>query len=292
MMADSAPEFATFWRGCLSPLEAACLTSYARRGYRLVVFSYELLDLPEGIEAADARDIAAVETSTRFIFNGRPNLSHFTDYFRYQLFSKTNFVWVDADMLLLRPIAPAFERDVIALERSDSVCGAIMRLAPGARLTTLIEKTESKMDHDLLWGETGPKLLTSVFGIERVQANAFQPEIFFPIGDRDVWKILLPEYREECEVRAQKAIGLHLWNNIIDQIGYWKELAPPEGSFLRALFVADGSEKLFRDAYPVSIMRQNVENFRLRKSGEDLGIKQITRQILPSINRTWKYYHK
>ena len=55
------------------------------QGYRITLYSYEpLTGVPEGVETADARAIAPEASASRFIYNGRADLSHFSDYFRYQ----------------------------------------------------------------------------------------------------------------------------------------------------------------------------------------------------------------
>jgi hypothetical protein len=43
---------------------------------------------------------------------------------------------------------------------------------------------------------------------------------------------------------------------------------------------------LFKDTYPVEVMRAMVTNWRFRKSGGDIGVVKLARQILPSIVRT------
>ena len=79
---------------------------------------------------------------------------------------------------------------------------------------------------------------------------------------------------------------MHLWNNVLVQLGYWKDIAPPEDSFLWRVWDEQGLLHLFKATYPVDIMRQMVRNYRLRKSGADIGILQSSRQLLPSLGRT------
>ncbi|WP_428374968.1 hypothetical protein [Lichenicoccus sp.] len=283
--------FATFWKGALSPMEAACLLSYTKRGYPLTLFSHATVDVPEGVILRDAGEIVDESYTRRFIYDGKPNLSHFTDYFRYNLFKKTDQIWVDADMVLLRSFSEVLPPLVLAKERRSSVCGAIMRLPRGAKLDLLIERAEAAMDRNLIWGETGPILLTKVFG-RGLMNEAYSPGRFFAIPHDDFWKAFLPEYANECAAVTEDAWGLHLWNNIVDRLGIWKKHAPPVGSFLHVHFQSDGVLELFDEPYPVAIMRQMIENFRLRKSGGDLGIKGLLKQAVPSVERTIRHYKK
>lgn len=287
------PSFATFWAGeALSAYERACLASFATHRHRIVLYAYDPVSgVPDGVEVRDAAEVAPRDATSRFIFRGQANLSHFSDYFRYRLFERTPHVWVDADMLLVRRLDLPLGPKVLARERPDSICGAIMRLDPAdPALARLLADTEAAMGRELIWGETGPLLLTKVYGREALLSGSHPPRRFFPIPHDDFWMVLLPEHRAHCEAACADAYGVHLWNNIVDRLGVWKELAPPEGSFLSDRFRELGSESFFRDAYPAHVMRQMVENWVLRKTGQDLGIRKLSAQILPSVRRTLRHY--
>ena len=291
-MQDQRLTFATFWSGeQLSAFECACLRSLAVRGYPVHLYSFDqIANVPAGIALRDAAEIAPPESVRRFLYAGKPNLSHYSDYFRYLLFRKTPHIWIDADMLLLRPLDIALKGTLLAREREDSICGAIMRLDnTRPELDRLIASTEAAMDRELKWGETGPGLITKIFGRSATFGDAFAPQFFFPITHDDFWKAFLPEYRGECEQLCAEAFGVHLWNNIVDRLGVWKMLAPPPGSFLANRFEQDGSLGFFAGTYPEKVMRAMVENWRLRQDGSALGIGNLSRQLLPSIGRTVRH---
>ena len=290
----SDPKFATFWEGGFSPMEIACIASYRRHGYDIVIYSYTPLEgLPVGMSSEDASLIAPREAMKKFIFAGKPNLSHFSDYFRYLLFKKTDRIWVDADMLLLRPFDQALPQTLLAREWQPSICGAVMRIDRNdGHLDRLISATEAAAGKELLWGETGPLLLTREFGKAALLNQAFGAERFYAIDHDDFWKVFLPEYAAECRQRTAKSWGAHLWNNIVDALGYWKDVAPPKHSFLADSFEELDVMSSFKDVYPEAVMRRMINNFRLRKTGEDLGIRQLVTQIVPSVGRTIRHYRK
>ena len=89
-------------------------------------------------------------------------------------------------------------------------------------------------------------LLTKQFGQKALLGKAFGPERFYALDHDDFWKVFLPEFKDECEQRTEKSWGVHLWNNIVDSLGYWKKIAPPVGSFLHARFTEDDTIRLFR----------------------------------------------
>ena len=287
-------EFATFWQGELSPLEIACIRSFPRTGYPITVYSYcPISGLPDGVISANAEDIVPVEYLKRFIFDGKPNLSHFTDYFRYRLFQRTDSVWVDTDVLMIRDFTESLPATILARETQPVICGAFMRISRNdTHLDALVKATEALVDRELLWGQTGPLLLTKEFGKAALMRQAIAPERFYAIGFEDFWKVFLPEYAEECAAQTIGSWTIHLWNNIIDNLGFWKRLAPPEGSFLYEKLKEQSAIELFDAVYPEKIMQRIVDNFLFRKSGQDLGIKQLLTQIVPSARRTIRHYKK
>jgi hypothetical protein len=280
---------ATFWAGRQMPaLDRACLASFVSFGYAVTVYSFDRVEgLPAGVTLADAGAIVPPESVHAFIYGGTPNLSHFSDYFRYCLFAKTDHTWIDTDMLLLRPITVAADGDLFAKETDTGICGAIMRIGhDNPHLATLIRRTEQLMGSDLVWGATGPRLLNQVMGRAAVLQHAHPQSAFFPMHYDAFWKPFLPSCRDECERLCRDAFSVHLWNNIVVKMGVWKELAPPAGSFLHARLQQQGSLDLFRDTYPEAVMRNMASNWLLRKSGGDIGVIKLAKQVFPSLLRT------
>ena len=290
-MTEQRLSFASFWDGSnLSGYEAACISSFVAQGHSFTVYSYRAIEnLPAGVTLGDARDVTDEADLTRFLINGRANLSHFSDLFRYQLFERTDHAWVDLDMMALRPVDVSPTEDLLAKEDATSLCGAIMRLAgnPPA-LSTLIAKTKAMRDRDLVWGETGPRLLTSVFNRRDVFEKAHTPEFFFPIHYNDSWKMLLPEFKDECMQLCRSAFTVHLWNDRLVKIGLWKDYCPPVGSFLETHFRAYGCMDYFQGIYPERVMHNMVENWRMRCEGGDIGLGQWMRRAVPSAKLTYR----
>jgi len=282
--------FATFWAGrSLSGYEASCMASFVDQGYRLIAYSYEEIEnLPDGVEPADAASIVAPDNLRRFLIRGRPDLSHFSDLFRYRLFSLTPHIWVDADMMILRPLPEGAGDPLLAREDRGTIGGAIMRLdALNPELDELIGRTEALRDRDLYRGATGPELLTGTLTHDDLLGAAHPPELFFPIHHNDFWMAFLPEYREDCERMCEGASTVHLWNDRIVGLGIWKRLAPPEGSFLHACFLGSGSWQ-FDDVYPAEVMRALIYSWRVRCEGGAIGLGRWSRHMWPSLKMTMR----
>ena len=287
-------KFGTFWYGNkFSAFEYCCLQSVIDHGHEITVFNTDadsLGPVPPGVQLRSASEVVDPKSLGMFLIDGKPNMSHFSDYFRYKMFGATGLAWIDADMFMLADAAIPDGQNIFALEDEGSICGAILRItANDPSLKELIRQTEARMGRDLRWGETGPKLLTRVLGQDKVFALAHRPSEFFPIHYLDFWKMFLPEYTDECVAKCKNAKTVHLWNNIVDRLGFWKNMLPPEGSFLHGLFAKYASQAGFVTTYPTSATRKLVDNWLFRQNGGDLRAEALIKQMLPSLRRTLKH---
>ena len=276
--------FAAFWHGSpMTPFELACIESFTKWGNEVVVYSYDKISaLPKGVVNRDAREILSPEFLDKFKIAGKSSMAHYTDYFRYVMFTKTNHIWFDTDIILLREFDMDLKQPVIiGRETEDSICGAIMRLSKeDPRLQEVTKKCETFMDKTMKWGDTGPRLLTEVYGKDFV-SSALPPKVFYPVHFADYYKVFLPEFREECEKLCKEAYTLHLWNNLVVKTGMWKKIGPPKGSFLHSVFEKFDSQQSFIDFYPETVMRTLIDNVMYKG-----GIKTLMRLIFPSIKNT------
>lgn len=102
---------ATFWDGTLDRLRQLCLTSQAAAGHRVTVYSFEAIkNLPRGVSNGDAATIMprAFAEKLRPVgadaqWSGLTRIQ-FSDFFRMRLLSERKGIWVDADVLLLKPL--------------------------------------------------------------------------------------------------------------------------------------------------------------------------------------------
>ncbi len=282
------PHFATFWHGGdPSPYEAACLASFASYGYGVDVFSFRpLKDLPPGVANRDAHEVVDEGAVGAFLVEGKPDLSHFSDYFRYMLFLTSSSIWIDSDMVCLRRFDDQLPENLFVREQDDSLCAAIMRIASDHPcLPVLIAQTEALMGKPLVWGATGPKLLTAYFGKTDILRRAEPPNRFYPVHYTEFWKVFHPAFRDECDTFCAGADTLHLWNNLVVRAGVWKKFGPPRGSYLAEVFERADCLKLFHELYPAEVMSRMLENY-IARDGAELGLKRIARLIVPGVRNT------
>ena len=250
---DCIRDVATFWHGpALAKLDIACLMSFVFAGYGVTVYGYEpIAGLPAEIEWRDAAGIVDRKYLTAFVVRGKPSIAHFSDLFRYALFTQSDAAWVDTDLFCIRRFDIPSAGNFLARETPTSINNAILRIDPQRPELRRIVADAMALGHgrEIPWGATGPILLTNTLGSEALQ-SALDSRFFFPVPWDAWWKPFLPSYRVECETQCADAYALHLWNNILERSGYWKDLAPPEGSYLHGLIERAGCLDLFDTVCP------------------------------------------
>ena len=256
-------EFASFWHGRLNPFAYACLSSFARAGASLRVFTYDPdLQMPPGVLLADARKICPDESLThRFIANGKPSLATFADMFRYRMMRQTGCCWVDTDMLCLSK--PAFENDGFVFCRQADAVGtslvnnAVLRLPPTSpALAELIAAGDAAIDVDQRWGAIGPFLLTPVLFKYNLTQHALDSHVCYPVEPEQYWKHFHPSYRDWVVNAAREASFVHLWSEAIAWTGYDFWACPPPGSYLHEAFErADALDRFYRVATEDEVLR-------------------------------------
>ena len=241
--------FATFWSGPLPALMRACLASFPANGAKLAFYAYEAPpDLPEGVELRDAREIC-LDLRERYLVDGRPSLAHFSDRFRYEMLTRTEFCWVDADIVALRP--QALDAAVIWGRQAEAkgkalINNAVLRLpSDDPVLADMLARARAAEGQDISWGAIGPYLLTELAEAHGRYGTAAPPEHFFPVAPDDFWRLFDPASRDAVTEAARDAELIHLWSELLRRVGYDFDAAPPPGSYLADLFADFGALGLF-----------------------------------------------
>ena len=107
----------------------------------------------------------------------------------------------------------------------------------------------------------GPILLTRILDKAGLREKAQPKERFYPFGVVNFWQLLLPVYRDKVVNETQNSWSVHLWNELYKQIGNWKQICPPEGSYLHMKAKELGCLDRFIAIYPESLMFNVVESW-------------------------------
>lgn len=233
------PTLNSLWIGDNLPLiEQICAHSMLHQGHRLRIFTYgPITGVPDGVEIADANTIVARDEILRYAKPGFKHRQMASNIFRYQMLARECGIWVDLDMLLLKPIAPT-RLPLFGLESADGINTAVLYLPPAHPLLASMlaftstpfpippfftprmkfglwrRKWAGQPVHaaDQPWGVFGPTALT-YFARRLGYTHLAQPKpVFYPIRYTNAHGPLTAGWNVKARLSAQ-TIGIHLWSH-------------------------------------------------------------------------------
>jgi hypothetical protein len=232
------PTIATLWIGDkLSWLEKLSLKSFGDFGHETVLYSYSpIFNAPEGVTLRDAADVFPGNEIIRHKKNGSPAIH--ADIWRLHLMQQTEYIWVDADVLCLRPF-DFKEPFVFGLEKPHLVCNAVLRLpADSETLIKLVDfisdpyaigawlKPEQQAElqaakergapvhySEQEWGLTGPAALSHYLKETGEWRYALPQTAFYPISFKDRNKMIMSKFNElvENDMLSPDTYSVHMW---------------------------------------------------------------------------------
>jgi len=222
----------SLWIGnTLSQLEKLSIQSFLDHGHQYHLYAYEdVADLPAGAVLKDANEI--LSASLIFQYSDRKTYAAFSNVFRYKLLLERGGIWVDTDVIGLRPVDLADEH-VFASELVkrrdgtgfDVIVSTCMIKAPigSAVMAHALQTSRSKDWNTVRWGELGPRLLAPVVAEQGMQRFVQPPAIFCPIGPLEWRRFIDPE---PPAVPAE-ACALHFLNEMWRREGQDKDAEFP-----------------------------------------------------------------
>ena len=140
------PAVVTFWHGPLDALRLTCLRSQVAAGHKVTVYSFDpIAALPDGVGNAEAEAILPHGFSEKL----RPpqpdgswrdwTILQFSDFFRMRLMAKRAGLWLDADVLLLKPVDLDSAKPYFAWERSRQLGNSVLYLPSNDLIVTAFE---------------------------------------------------------------------------------------------------------------------------------------------------------
>jgi len=235
-------EFCSFHDGpVLGALEKACVSSFLRHGHRLRLYSYDPLEVPEGVILADARRFVSAAERDAFFAVAPGRVSQFSNGFRYAMLYLQGGWWVDTDVLCIDAEMP--DGEVVLGWQSDStLCAshrarvgtAIMRLPAGHELARHAYDGWRANWGTEIWGATGPQLLTRLIEELHMLDHVMPFGSLFRLPWNDVLRLFDPTCAEEARMLLAGSSLLHLANSGLGFTGLRRNIIPPPGSALRS----------------------------------------------------------
>jgi hypothetical protein len=140
------PDVVTFWEGPLDALRRLCLRSQVEAGHRVTLYSFApITDLPDGVSNADAEAVLPRAFAERL----RPSAPdgawvgwtplQFSDFFRIRLMAEGLGLWLDADVLLLKPVEIDSAKPYFAWEKRRQLGNSVLYLPPDDPIVAAFE---------------------------------------------------------------------------------------------------------------------------------------------------------
>src|SRR6267154_2087732 len=140
------PEIVTFWHGPLDALRLTCLRSQVAAGHKVTVYSFEpIARLPDGVGNAEAEAILLHAFSEKLRPPGPDGvwrdwtILQFSDFFRMRLMAQGAGLWLDADVLLLKPVEIDPAKPYFAWERPRQLGNSVLYLPPDDSIVAAFE---------------------------------------------------------------------------------------------------------------------------------------------------------
>ncbi|GLR90189.1 hypothetical protein [Bradyrhizobium iriomotense] len=129
------PDIVTFWHGPMDALRQTCLRSQLASGHKVTVYSFDTIPgLPAGVDNAEAEAILPHVFSEK-LRPPQPDGSwrdwttlQFSDFFRMKLMAQRAGLWLDADVLLLKPVEIDPAKPYFAWERPRQLGNSVLYL--------------------------------------------------------------------------------------------------------------------------------------------------------------------
>jgi hypothetical protein len=157
MTGNSFPNVVTFWHGKLDALRQLCLRSQVAAGHQVTVYSFEpLTGLPDGVGNAEAEAVLPHAFAEKLRPTGPDGAwrdwttLQFSDFFRMRLMARNEGLWLDADVLLLKPVQVDPAKPYFAWERPRQLGNSVLYLPPDdpivAAFASLMQQDELAPD--------------------------------------------------------------------------------------------------------------------------------------------------
>lgn len=195
-------------------MERLSVASFLANGHEYHLYVYDdVRRVPEGAVVRDANEI--LPASSVFRYKHSKSYAGFSNFFRYKLLLEKGGWWADADIVCLRPFSFR-TRHVFSSEMSREgtqiATSGVIKAPPSSEAMSHAWRTcRSKDPAQLVWGETGPRLVGEAIRLFSLEKYLKPPHVFCPLGYLEWAQVLEPRARLKF---GRGTYALHLWNEM------------------------------------------------------------------------------
>ncbi len=222
------------WIGSeLSVMEQLSVASFMQNGHEYHLYLYdETKNIPAGTVIKDAGEI--LPASRIFQYKHQASYAGFSNFFRYKLLLERGGWWVDTDTVCLKPFdfpeAHVFATE--ALGDREVVTSGIIKAPAGSQVMAYAwEVCQSKVPEQLVWGETGPRLMGEAVTKFSMEGYKKPYHCFCPLSYSEWVRLLEPERI----ALGEHVYAIHLWNEMWRATGQDKNAQYHQNCFYEQL---------------------------------------------------------
>ncbi|MDG4875015.1 glycosyltransferase [Mesorhizobium sp. WSM4935] len=201
----------------------AATASMRAAGHPVRVWSYspKRLDflLPHGVEVSAADDVMPRATFERIVAGSE--IRYFSDVFRYAVLYEHGGLWMDSDIIMLRPFAFSgdhfFNLQWRGSHKGHFVCGNVIYAKPYSRHLRALYEMSIERFHAAPgkeFGDIGPKLLSDYIASDagsELHDQVFSPMFFNSIDWTETDRFEKPISELADYLNDDRVFGVHLW---------------------------------------------------------------------------------
>jgi hypothetical protein len=296
----------------------AATSSMRAAGHPVRVWSYSPQKLeflrPHGVEVRAADDVMPRGLFERIVAGSE--IRYFSDIFRYAVLYEHGGLWMDSDVVLLRPFP--FRGDHFfnlqwrsGIKREHFICGNVMYAKPYSRhLRNLYEISIDRFFASPGWvfGAVGPKLLSDYVASDagaELRDWLFSPMFFNSIDWTEIDRFDKPISELADYLNDERVFGIHLWTARNDPRSRGEGaplislLSDPLGSFPSFTSLADrfntdknrrtGNRHCYARIYDRLLSGRRFSMRRLMEIGLCRGLAERNQTATPSVE-LWQTY--
>ena len=220
----------------------AATASMRAAGHPVRVWSYTPEKLaflrPHGVELCQASDVVPRGLFNRVVAGSA--IRYFSDLFRYALLYEHGGLWMDTDVVLLRPFP--FRGDYFfnlqwrGGHKGHFICGNVIYAEPHSpHLRNLYEMAVERFfgAGDKEFGDIGPKLLSDYVASDAGAAlmdRVFSPMFFNTIDWMEIDRFERPIEQLQDYLNDERVFGVHLWNASTEEFSRGAAVPMPPSS--------------------------------------------------------------
>jgi len=224
---NDLPAVQSLWMGeRLSKMEKMSVNSFLEKGHDFHLYTYgDIENVPRGTKIKDAREVIPRKGSAKY---GSKGSATFANIFRYKLLSINGGVWVDMDIISVRPFK--FDKEYLfASERVERQSkwsitlpvrpvACVMKTPKGSEIMEYCyERSKNKDPEAVEWGKIGTDLVEHAVSKFDLVNHVSPFWSFCPISwwnwREFINKSIKIRVREKMKRKILRPYAYHLWHS-------------------------------------------------------------------------------